>query len=176
MTGFAVMAILCAMSYEGVKMAGHKRTWHDKLYGNRSLPKIEPISDRMSKKWGRGTMVTPAPAEVDEIMWMVPQGKLITIGRIQEMIARKHEADVTCPVMTGMSAWIAAQAAADDEAEGRNKVTPYWRTLKTDGELNPKYPGGIEGQKARLEAEGHRVVRKGSKHIVQNYEGALVVW
>jgi len=155
-------------------MAYPRKTWRDKLYRSSDLPKIEPITGKMGGKRGKGMMVTPAPAEVDEIMWMVPQGKLITIGKIREMIATRHEASVTCPVTTGIFAWIAAQAAAEDEADGRNRITPYWRTLKMDGERNPKYPGGIEGQKARLEAEGHLVVRKGKKFIVKNYEGALV--
>lgn len=156
-------------------MAYKKRTWRDKLFENKDLPKVEPIAEKMSKKWGTGTVVIPTPAEVDKIMWLVPQGKLITIGRIREMIARRHEASIACPVTTGIFAWIAAHAAAEDEADGRNRITPYWRTLKMDGELNPRYPGGIEGQKARLESEGHLIIRKGKKHIVQNYECSLVV-
>ena len=48
--------------------------------------------------------------------------------------------------------------------------------MKAGGELNPKYPGGVEAQKARLEAEGHTVVRRGRKNIryyVDGYEKAL---
>ena len=54
--------------------------------------------------------------------------------------------------------------------------TPYWRTLKANGELNAKYPGGIEAQKEKLEAEGHTIIQKGRKNIryyVQDYEKAL---
>ena len=47
-------------------------------------------------------------------------------------------------------------------------------TLKSGGELNPKYPGGIEDQKARLESEGHRVIQKGKKYLVENYEKSLI--
>ena len=57
-------------------------------------------------------------------------------------------------------------------------VTPYWRTLKANGELNAKYPGGIEAQKEKLEAEGHTIVQKGRKNIryyVKDYERALFV-
>lgn len=57
----------------------------------------------------------------------------------------------------------------------KNK-TPYWRTLKANGELNEKYPGGIEAQKAKLEAEGHTVIAKGRKkieYVVKDYENAL---
>ena len=53
-------------------------------------------------------------------------------------------------------------------------MTPYWRTLKSDGELNGKYPGGIAAQAKRLRAEGHRVVKKGKRSVVADFERALV--
>ncbi|MCA9101481.1 MAG: hypothetical protein KDA63_10040, partial [Planctomycetales bacterium] len=53
---------------------------------------------------------------------------------------------------------------------GRQRITPYWRTLKAGGELNPKYPGGIKNLRARLTAEGHRVVKKGKRYVVADYE------
>ena len=40
------------------------------------------------------------------------------------------------------------------ETSGRKRITPFWRTLKSTGELNPKYPGGIAAQARRLRAEG----------------------
>lgn len=36
-------------------------------------------------------------------------------------------------------------------------------TLKSNGELNAKYPGGIEAQKELLEKEGLIVIAKGIK-------------
>lgn len=54
--------------------------------------------------------------------------------------------------------------------------TPYWRTLKANGELNEKYPGGMEAQKEKLEAEGHTIIQKGRKNIkyfVKEYENVL---
>ena len=44
------------------------------------------------------------------------------------------------------------------------------------GELNAKYPGGIEAQKEKLEAEGHTIIQKGRKNIryyVKDYERVL---
>lgn len=51
---------------------------------------------------------------------------------------------------TGIFAWISAHAAEEAAAEGVQDVTPYWRTLKSDGELNEKYPGGVEQQALNL--------------------------
>jgi len=74
---------------------------------------------------------------------------------------------------TGIFAWIAAHAAEEQKQNGENDITPYWRTLKTGGFLNEKYPGGTEAQKRLLELEGHTVVRKGKKLVVLNYERSL---
>ena len=94
-------------------------------------------------------------------MKRVPRGRLITVNEIRNALARKHGATLGCPITTGIFAMIAAHVAREELGEGGARVTPYWRTLKSDGEINPKYPGGIGEQKTRLESEGHRVIRKG---------------
>ena len=153
-----------------------KKSWREKLADKKNLPQVVPIDDKMSKRWGSGTVVIPAPTEVDEIMRQIPEGKLITINEIRQILARRHNASIGCPITTGIFAWVAAHAAEEDTAEGRKTITPYWRTLKSGGEINPKYPGGAEKIKAKLEAEGHTVTRKGQKYKVQNFEAALVDW
>jgi len=152
----------------------NKKSWQEKLAGSKGLPKVEEITDKMSKRWGTGTVVIPAPREVDEIMKKVPKGKLITINEIREILARKHGATIGCPITTGIFAWIAAHAADEMAAEGKKDITPYWRTLKTDGMINEKYPGGAEAQKRLLEKEGHKVIQKGKKYLVANFEKYLV--
>jgi len=106
-------------------------------------------------------------------MRRVPKGKLATVSEIRACLARKHGTDIACPMTTGIFAWIAAHAAEEARAAGEKDITPYWRTLKADGELNPKYPGGIAGIAALLEKEGHTVTRKGKKHVVKDYEQRL---
>ena len=133
----------------------------------------------MSKRWGEGTVVIPAPREVNEIMRRVPRGRLITVNQIRETVARKHGATIGCPITTGIFIGIAARAAGEcaaesGGAEGGEDITPYWRTLKVGGELNPRYPGGVEAQAARLEQEGHTIDRRRKTPRVQDYEKALV--
>jgi hypothetical protein len=155
-------------------MPKKKLTWVEKLNDSKGLPKVEKITDKMSLRWGRGTVVIPAPLEVDEIMRKVPVGNLITINEIRSALARKHKATIGCPMTTGIFAWVAAHAAEEREQSGEKNVTPYWRTLKSGGVLNEKYPGGAEAQKLRLTREGHTVIRKGKKYVVLNYEKALI--
>lgn len=151
-----------------------RKSWTEKLKEDKGLPKVEKITEKMSKKWGEGTVVIPAPMEVDELMRKVPKGKLTTINEIRAALARKHKATIGCPITTGIFAWVAANAAEEQRQQGVKDVTPYWRTLKTGGEINAKYPGGVEAQKLLLEREGHEVVQKGRRCFVVDYEKALV--
>jgi alkylated DNA nucleotide flippase Atl1 len=153
-------------------MAG-KRTWQEKLLDSKDLPKIVTLKENAQIHWNAKTMAIPSPLEVNEIMYQIPEGKLITIDGIRKIVAQKHRADIGCPLTCGIFSWIAAHTANEAESQGKKNVTPYWRTLKTGGELNPKYPGGIEDQKKRLESEGFRVVQKGKKFRVENYEEYL---
>ena len=156
--------------------AYQRKSWREKLAESKGLPKVGRITGKMSRRWGEGTMVIPAPIEVDELMRHVPKGKLTTINELRAALARKHGTSICCPITTGIFAWIAAHAAAEAQAEGKKRVTPWWRTLKANGELNPKYPGGIAAQAAHLKAEGLAIEPgKGKKPpTVKDFEKALV--
>ena len=157
-------------------MAKKSKSWQEKLADSKGLPRVVEITGKMSKRWGMGTVAIPAPKEVDEIMKKVPEGKLTTINQIRTVIARKHGATIGCPITTGIFAWVAAHAAEEAAAEGKKNTTPYWRTLKSKGEINEKYPGGVEAQAACLREEGHIIEPgKGKKPPkVKDFEGALV--
>lgn len=155
-------------------MAAKKKTWKEKLMDSKDLPRVEKIPPRMQNKFGKGTLIIPAPKEVDAIMKKVKTGKVITINRIREKLARKHHTTIGCPITTGIFAWIAAHAAEEDLRVGNKYFTPYWRTLKEGGEINEKYPGGIEKQAVLLETEGHPIIQKGKKWIVEDWEKTLV--
>ena len=137
-----------------------KKSWAEKLATNKDLPK---------------TMVIPAPREVDALMQQVPRGRLVTINELRAALAAKHKVNIACPLTTGIFSWIAAHAAAEAEAEGAKRITPFWRTLKTGGEINPKYPGGADGVAKRLRAEGHKIVSKGKRTLVADYEKKLFI-
>jgi len=156
-------------------MAKMRKSWREKLHDSKDLPRVVEINDKMSQRWGTGTCVIPAPIEVDQIMRSVPEGRLITINQIRESLARKHGATIGCPITTGIFSNIAARAAEEDAGDGKKEITPYWRTLKSKGELNEKYPGGTEAQAARLQAEGHTIEPgRGKKPpMVKGFEKAL---
>ena len=143
------------------------------LHDSKDMPKIQVITDENSiEKYGGNRMYFAPPIEYDRVMRRVPYGKLVTVGEIRDYFAKLSGADFTEPVTAGIFVSIAAWASyqrTEDE-------TPYWRTLKANGELNPKYPGGVEAQKEKLETEGHTIVKKGRTNIryyVKDYEKVL---
>ena len=151
----------------------HKKSWREKLDDDKGLPKVGKITGPMTARWGRGTMVIPAPREVDSLMRKVAKGKLVTINELRASLAKKHQVSMACPITTGIFAWIAAHAAQESLDKGAKRVTPFWRTLKNGGELNAKYPGGVANLKKLLAAEGHRVVQRGKRLFVVDFEKAL---
>lgn len=158
---------------------GKSRSWREKLSDSKDLPRIVrcEAKGKYGPRWGLkagDTLVIPAPVEVDGMMKRVRKGKLTTINEIRAALARQHGTTSACPITTGIFAWIAANAAEEEREEGKKRITPYWRTLKTGGELNPKYPGGVTAQKELLESEGHRVVQKGRKAVVEDHGKSLM--
>lgn len=144
------------------------------LQDNRDMPKIQIITDdRSIQRYGGNRMYFAPPSDYDALMKKVPEGKVITVGNIRKYLSDKAGADFTDPMTAGIFVNIAAWASF--QRNGKDE-TPYWRTLKSDGELNDKYPGGVMKQKERLESEGHTVIQKERKNIryyVKDYEECL---
>jgi hypothetical protein len=155
-------------------MSYKRKTWREKLADNKGFPKV--VDAATSKRGGTGTFVIPAPLEVDELMCRVPKGKLTTIDELRRVLAQRHGATTACPITTGIFAWIAAHAAVESAADGLKNTTPYWRTLKSKGELNPKYPGGIAGLKRKLSGEGNKVIQKGKRFFVEDFQKHLAAF
>lgn len=102
----------------------------------------------------RGTMIVPRPLDVEALMRTPKKGKLITMTQIRASLAARAGVDHCCPLTTGIFARLAAEAAEEDAAEGKRRITPYWRTIKDDGKLNDKFPGGAAAQAKHLRGEG----------------------
>jgi hypothetical protein len=141
-----------------------KKSWRKKLADDKGLPKIGKVTGKMSKRWGTGVMVIPAPREVDALMQQVPHGRLVTINEVRDALAKKHRTDFACPLTTGIFSWIAAHAAAEAEAAGAKRITPFWRTLKTGGEINPKYPAALKASPNDFAPKGTSLFPGASGH------------
>lgn len=150
-----------------------KKDFNAMLHDSKDMPKFKTVTNQKTiDRYGGDRMYFAPPIDYDEVMKRIPYGKVITVKDIRKYFARVNNADFTEPMTAGIFVSIVAWASyqrTDDE-------TPYWRTLKTDGEINPKYPGGLEVQKEKLEEEGHVIIKRGRKNIryfVEDYEDAL---
>ena len=92
----------------------------------------------------------PSLLEVNSIMKKVSKGKLTTINQLRGILAKKYKTTTACPIVTGIFVIIAARAAEEELKEGK-RVTLYWKTIKSNGIINEKYPGGIATQKKILQ-------------------------
>lgn len=150
-----------------------KKDFNAMLHDSKDMPKFQTITDEASiEKYGGNRMYFAPPIDYDTVMKKVPLGKVITVGEIRDHFAKQSGADFTEPITAGVFVSIAAWASY----QRSDNETPYWRTLKANGELNEKYPGGALAQKEKLENEGHVVAQKGRKNIryyVKDYENVL---
>ena len=152
----------------------NKKDFNTMMKNNKDMPKIQIVEDENTiKKYGGSKMFFAPPLYYDKLMKKVPKGELVTVGQMRDYLAKQNKADFTDPMTAGIFvtivAWASYQRAAD--------ITPYWRTLKSDGELNVKYPEAIELQKRLLEEEGHTIISKGTKNIkdyVKDFENVLI--
>ncbi|MGD2142305.1 MAG: MGMT family protein [Candidatus Bathyarchaeota archaeon] len=157
-----------------------RKTWKEKLEGNKKFPKILKLEERFPcwralKKMGAnpGDSVVLAPGrDIYELMKRVPEGRLQTLSIICERLAQNYGVDYGCTLTTGIYVNIAANASKEI-----GEFLPYWRTIKNDGSLNPKYPGGLKNQKHKLEEEGFKILQRGRKnirYIVKDFEEYLI--
>lgn len=140
------------------------------MNNSKDMPKIIELDYNASNKW---KAIAAPPIEYDRLMRKVPYGKLVTTDILRKTISKKYSVDIACPLTCGIFINIVAWASY----QRKDDIIPYWRTLKTDGELNIKYPEAIKLQKKLLEQEGHIIISKGRKNIkyyVKDFEKSLI--
>jgi hypothetical protein len=145
-------------------VARKKKSWTEKLKDAKAkedLPKVF-YCEKAKKQF-----LVPSPAQIEQEVRKIRKRSVKTIKQVSDKLAAEHKVDICCPMTTGIFAWIIAHANHEQAEQGAKRVVPWWRLVKTDGELNPKYPAGGQIQKRKLEEEGHTVRRKGKKLIVE---------
>ncbi len=134
-----------------------RKSWREKM-DKPDLPKVVDIPPKMQKRVGARQLLLPNPYDVEDVIRGIRKGSVMSVGRIREYLAKKYHVEAACPLVTGIFVRIAAEAAEEDARAGKRRIAPYWRVVKEDGSLYPKFPGGVERQAERLRAEGVRVV------------------
>ncbi len=161
-----------------------KKTWFQKMQDKPGYPKVLILEERFPcypavHKLGADVgdeVVLVNPSEVFPLMASVPMGKVITLSEICLTLAKKHGVKGCCTLTAGIFTMTIANAVEELKSGGDTSELsrmPWWRTLKMNGFLNEKYPGGQEAQKKLLELEGFTLISRGKKFQVADYEKAI---
>jgi hypothetical protein len=134
------------------------------LWSTKLRPDMEPAVGDDPK--GRGKILIPTPMLIAEEMSKVRKGKLITVPEVRNNLAKRFNADFTCPLCTGIFYNIIAGAAEEAIDAGKKPLAPYWRMIPENGVLSPKTPAGPERQAEHLRREGHRIESKKDKLVI----------
>ena len=106
------------------------KSFNEKLHDSKDMPKVIKIEDEKSiKRYGGENMLLAPPIEYHEIMSKIPEGKVITMVEIREYLAKKYNAEFTCPLTAGIFISLASKAS---EERDDNKIA-FCRTLKKMG-------------------------------------------
>lgn len=141
------------------------------MNNSKDMPKIQIVKDEKTiQRYGGNRMFLAPPLYYDKVIKRVGKGYLTTTKEIRDYLAKENNADFTDPMTAGIFINIVAFASY----QRKDNITPYWIVLKSDGELNIKYPLGINEEKRILEEEGHVIIKKGNKYYVKDFENSLV--
>ncbi|MBI4962818.1 MAG: MGMT family protein [Desulfomonile tiedjei] len=131
-------------------MKNSRKPWAEKL-----RPDMEPKTVEAPR--GGGIMLVPTPMLVAEEIKKVPFGDVVAVDELRQRLAARFQADLTCPLTTGIFINIIAGATEEDLAKGAAITAPYWRVVKKNGLLLEKIPPGAARQAEHLRNEGHAV-------------------
>lgn len=111
-------------------VARARRTWTDRL--SDATPSVVK---RMPRDFGglrKGELVlVPSVRIVDDFIRSIPARDRMSVAELRQALARRHGAEVTCPVYTGYHLRMAAEAACEAYRAGAEPqaITPVWRVL-----------------------------------------------
>ena len=133
-----------------------------------SIVQIAPQLERFFGTSGR--MLKPCAATVAALVAKIPAGQLVTMDSLRRKLADQFGVEVACPYDTKMAL---LEIANDPSLNQSGLNLAYWRVIKTNGELNPNYPGGLEAHAAFLQSEGFTVDDSGKRPRIKPFKGKL---
>ncbi|HJQ56683.1 MAG TPA: hypothetical protein VJ890_07245 [Vineibacter sp.] len=132
-----------------------KASWTEKLQRPaRHQVKPAPMDFGDMKKGE--IMLVPTPQIVDAFIHTIPRGASMDVRTLRQRLARKHRAQVTCPVTMGFHIRTVAEAAYEAHSQGvaLDKITPFWRVLDESTPTTRKLACGVGFVTKRRVEEG----------------------
>lgn len=131
------------------------KSWSERLNDPRPHQvKPAPI-DIAGMKKGQ-IMLVPTARLVDAFIRTIAKGKSMDVPTLRARLARRHKAQVTCPITTGFHLRTIAEAAWEEHQRGMplSRITPFWRVLDANTPTTAKLSFGAAVVQHRRAAEG----------------------
>jgi hypothetical protein len=118
------------------------QTWTEKL----SLPKRshkKRLNKAVAGMPAGALMYISTPIEIDEYINAIPHGHSVSIHQMRAELAKRNQADCTCPLTTGIFLRIVAEAAFERiQNSGSSRITPFWRLIDPGASIVKKLTFG----------------------------------
>ncbi len=126
------------------KKIASKKSWIDKMEQDHSVVKV--LDNNFADMKAGSIMYISNPRTIDAYIRNIPKGKSVDIKTMRNDLAIEHDAEVTCPVTTGIFLRIVAEAANEQLQQGKalNKITPIWRVINPKMTLAAKFTFGTK--------------------------------
>ncbi|XVJ51433.1 MAG: hypothetical protein HEQ32_04895 [Vampirovibrio sp.] len=129
-------------------MASKKKSWIEKRDCGK-VPHVTVIDKAFAGIPAGSKLLISSPLEIDAFVRDIPKGKQVEPAEMRQILAKRHKADATCPVSTGIFLRIVTEAALEEYNQGKplSSVAPFWRTVSPSSALAKKLSiGGDELQ------------------------------
>ena len=122
-----------------------KKSWIEKRNCGKE-PHIKIIEKTFAGVPAGSKLLISSPIEIDQFIRSIPKKQQIEPQEMRTQLAKRHQADATCPVSTGIFLRIVAEAAVEEYRSGItiNNITPFWRVIKQESPLAKKL--SIDGE------------------------------
>jgi hypothetical protein len=130
-----------------------------------SEPYVKTLAVAKGLAFPAGAMLIASPKEVERILSAIPKSRVLTLTALRQALAKKWNADYTCPVTTGIFLSMVAESSVSTRT-----AVPYHRVVRDNGALLEKLPGGFEAQAKQLAKEGIAIDRRWKLPRVKDLE------
>jgi hypothetical protein len=136
-------------------MAYKHKTWQEKLHTG-AKPKVKNVESTFADIPAGSSMLIATPEIVDNYINHIPVGAHTSLQQMRNDLAAEYHAQYTCPVTSGIFLRIAAEAAYEAYAAGRQieKITPFWRMIDSKSPTSKKLTFGTAFVKVQRAKEG----------------------
>jgi hypothetical protein len=101
-------------------------------------------------------MLVPTARMIDRFIRRLPAGTSMDVQRMCALLAKRHGAQVTCPIYTGFHLRTVAEAAFEAYERGAplSAITPFWRVIDSNTPTAPRLACGMAFLRRRRREEG----------------------